>query len=338
MNKPIRSRIYVMGACLAIVNVAPFISPAMAGEETPDIQAFLPLFERNSLGRKVLEVSYSQKSTSYFAGTAGDSTDDISLVFDAGTGKYRKERKYYGNPNDANSYHLFLDIWDGEEHVSWIRRVSTNQGYRALGAGIYENPGTAVIKSSHGVPGFALPNYDESRRPFSEIVPEKNPRLGGLSEDKVIIETEENRFEFSKKTGALERLDFYVLDDNGKRRGRLSHTMYAFSNHVERSGVWLPLRGVVTVWQPNGTIYFKSEFSVDPKKLRLLDKVEPSRFRETLPVGCNVTDENRKTSYTVTTAVTLPTDVDALKKVLDKMLDKMLEQAQEQKAEAEKGR
>lgn len=323
-----------MGACLAIVSAAPFISPAMAGEETPDIQAFLPLLERNSLGRKVLEVSYSQKCTSYLAGTAGDSTDDVSLVFDAGTGKYREEMKCYNNPNDTNSYDLFVNMWDGEEHVSWIRRVSTNQGYRALGAGIYENPGTAVIKSSHGVPGFALPNYDESRRPFSEIVPEKNPRLGGLSEDKVIIETEENRFEFSKKTGALERLEFYFLDDNGKRRRGVADTTYAFSNHVERSGVWLPLRVFVTRVQPYGAVVFKTEVSVDPKTLRLLDKVEPSRFRETLPVGCDVTDKNRKTSYTVTTADTLPTDVDALKKVLDKML----EQAQEQKAEAEKGR
>ena len=334
MNKPIRSRIYVMGACLAIVSVAPFISPAMAGEETLDIQAFLPLFERNSLGRKVLEVSYSYKCTSYDAWTKGDRTGDIRLVFDAGTGKYREEAKCYNNPNDANSYDLFVDMWDGEESVSWERRVSTKQGYRALGAGLYENPGTAVIKSFHGVPGFALPYYDESRRPFSEIVPEQNPRLGGLSEDKVIIETDKNRFEFSKKTGALERLDFYFLDDNKKRRGRLSHSMYAFSNHVERSGFWLPLRVFLTGVQPDGTVVFKTEVSVDPKTLRLLDKVEPSRFRETLPVGCDVTDKNRKTSYTVTTADTLPTDVDALKKVLDKML----EQAQEQKAEAENGR
>ena len=43
-----------MGAYLAIVNISPFISPATAEVETLDIQAILPLFERNSLGRKEL--------------------------------------------------------------------------------------------------------------------------------------------------------------------------------------------------------------------------------------------------------------------------------------------
>ena len=83
----------------------------------------------------------------------GGSMDDMCLVFDAETGKYREERKYY-NPNDTSSYHFFVDIWDGEESVSWIRQVSTNQGHRALGADMYEHPGTPEIKLSHKVPDF----------------------------------------------------------------------------------------------------------------------------------------------------------------------------------------
>ena len=331
MSNLTKNRIYVMGACLAIVSVDPFISPAIAEEEELEIQAFLPLFEKNSLGRKVLEVSYSLNSVVYFSGGEGGSTNDICLVFDAETGKYREERKYYNNPNDTNSYRLFVDMWDGEESVSWERTVSTNQGRRALGAGLYEHPGTAVIKPSHKVPAFASFYYDSSRRPFSEIVPRQNPRLGNFAGDKVIIETEKNRFEFSKKTGALERHDSYFLDKNGKRKGEGAYDTYEFSSHVERSGVWLPLRVVATMRQPDGTVAAKSEISLDPKTLRLLDKVESSRFTETLPAGCGVTDKNRNQRYIVRTADTLPNDVEAVTKALEKMLEQAQEQVEEKK-------
>ena len=106
-----------------------------------------------------------------------------------------------------------------------------------------------------------------------------------------------------------------------------------FSNHVEVSEIWIPLRIVETRRNLDGKESYIGIFSVDPKTLRLFDKVkDPSIFNEAFPAGAVVNDQIRKRSYIVTPVDTLPNDVGALTKALEKMV----EQALEQKEEAEK--
>lgn len=158
-----------------------------------------------------------------------------------------------------------------------------------------------------------------------------SPKLGNIDGDTVTIETLRDKFKFSKKTGALVRRDFYnpISEDNFEKMVCLD--TYEFSDHVECSGVWIPLRIAVTRRERDGSVRYKEEYSADPKTLRLLDKIDDSVFREQLSVGCGVDDDIRKRHYTVTTVDTLPNDIAAVKR----MLDKMLEQAEEQKAAIE---
>ena len=319
-----KSHVFALGVFLLTCSVA-------AEEETLDVQAFLPLFERNSIERKVLDVSYSLTFEHNFFDKMKSGKRDIHLVFDTDTLKYREERKHYTNPNDTDSYDFKVEVWDGKEAVSLHRPVSPNLGSRVLGRGVYEYPGHVVIQESGNiVPLFAKFYYASYFCPFVKTVHKNSPRLGSLAGNTITIETEFNKFEFSKKTGALERLVYYSITPDQKK---VDWETYRFSDHMEVSGVWMPLRIARTLTQPNGSVLLKEEISVDPKTLRLLDKVEdPSIFTETLPAGCAVNDQIRKKIYTVTTADTLPNDVEALRKALEKMA----EQALEQKEEAEK--
>ena len=315
-----KSHVFALGVFLLTCSVS-------AEEETLDVQAFLPLLERNSLGRKILDVSYSLRYESNEQGKVDSGKQDIHLVFDAETEKYREEIKFYTNPNDADSDIFYVTMWDGKECVTWHRSVSKKPGFRSLGQGAYEYPGSASIHSRPlvNIPSYVRFYYDGSLRPFSKSVLEHDPKLGNLVGDTIIIETTSNKFEFSKKTGVLKKLDYRDSEMTVWKT-------YEFSNHVECSGIWIPLR-IVNVWrESDGRETYKGIFSVDPKTLHLLDKVDDSIFYEALPTGCLVNDLIRKKIYTVTTADTLPNDVGALTKALEKMV----EQALEQKEEAEK--
>jgi len=329
--------VYVIRLCAIILGISFALPCVWAKGETLDVQAFLPLFERNSLGRKVLDVRYSESAEADDGGKMRFVKVDVHLVFDAETGKYREEVTYYRPPpNDADASSFIVKMWDGKEFVEWERLTFNEPGFRALGAGLYEHPGEAVISSQPITPSFVTFCYDTSYanvylRPFAKTVPEQNPQASILDRDTITIEAVPfakalNRFEFSKDTGVLRKFVRYYPNKNNEM---IARDTQEFSGHVECSGFWIPLRMVATERQPNdGSLSHKSVISVDPKTLRLLDTVEDvSIFSKALPAGCAVIDEVRKIEYTVTTANTLPNDVDALKKVLDKML----EQAQGQK-------
>ena len=331
-----KNRLSVARLCAAAGAVILWLPQVSAEGQALDIQAFLPLLERNSIAGKIIDVSVT--SSLKYQKTSGGSLNygkqNERLLFDARTKKYREERKLYENPTDPNDdeYRLIISVWDGKKHVELTRFISKMPGHRALGQGIYEMPGGAIIKSyGRKIPSFVefYFDFDKNLRLFTETVPEKDPRVT-LSENTVTIETEMNQFVFSRKTGALERLLLYAqyADDHDKK---VTET-WDFSNHVERSGVWIPLKIVTATRFEDGIL--KTEQCVDPKTLRLLDAVEDeSVFNEALPAGCGVLDEIRKISYTVTTADTLPNDVEALTKTLDKMLERVLEQKEEAEKE-----
>lgn len=312
----IRSSIERMnGIWVIVLCVCLAISGAPAFAEAPDIQTYLPLFERNSLGRKILDVHYS------------DDTSSVHLIFDAETGKYREERKFQINPD---SYTLWVYMWDGKELVTLTSGMSNVSEPRSPGNKfLFEHPRTAVISEiSHRSPPPLLTYfYDARAHPISKTVLDENPKLGAVSGDTITIETNTRKYEFSQKTCALKRIEYY-LTSNGNRR--MMYCSYDLSDHVECSGVLIPLR-IVNIYIPSNAPQLKTEYSMDPKTLRLLDKVDVTLFHEPLPLGCLVTDKIRKRNYTVTTPGTNPPqDVEALQK----MLEKMLEQAEEQKAAA----
>jgi hypothetical protein len=326
-----------MKVCATFFCVFLSMFTVMAEDKTPGVQAFLPLFEKNAIGRKTLDVRYSLITLECYDNRGkilSSGKVDLHLVFDGETGKYREETTSYNKPpNDADVCLFGVYLWDGKEGVEWERTVMQNhQGFRALGTGMYEDPGRAAIQSRPRVRSYMRFCYDWRCRPFSKIVPEQNPRLGNLSESTIPVEVIDERgvktFEFSKN-GTLKRIVSYYPDENNKRAIRDVHE---FSNHVECSGFWLPLKIVDTTCYPDGRLISKMEFIADPKELRLLDKIDPSLFSVVFPAGCSVDDEIRKKKYKVTTADTLPTDVDALKQTLENML----EQAQEQKNAHEK--
>ena len=276
-----------------------FLSFAAEGDEALGIQAFLPLFERNTIAGKTLDVRYSRDSTLNYSGKILSGKEDVHLVFDAGTGKYRKEEKRYDDPADASVYHFTVEMWDGKELVSWERFAGKKPGFRALESGVFEQPGIAEISSQ---PDDEIPTaitgilffFDAFPYTFAETVPKQNPKLGSVSGDTVTIETKGNKFVFSQKTGTLERIDYYSAP-------KTVYKTYELSGHVECSGVWIPLR-IVETYFVRGERLGISEISVDPKTLRLLDKVEDkSIFKAALPVGCVVHDGIRKKSYTVKT-------------------------------------
>jgi len=311
------------GAFLVISHIA-------AEPEPLGIQAYLPLLERNSIARKILDVTYSLHYEEVGDGNKGLSKQDAHIVFDAETGKYREEVKYYTSPTAKNDYQLVTYIWDGAKFTTWFRTISEKPGFRARRQGIYEHPGTATIMSERlygEIPSFLAFYFDEDSRLLSKSVSEQNSKIS-LVDNTIIIETEWNKFEFSKKTGYLEKLISYDYDENDKKFIR---KMWDFANHVEQSGVWIPLKVIETEWS-KGEIFMKAEYTVDSSTLRLLDTVtDVSIFNEALPAGCFVSDEIKKRSYRVTTINSLPNDINALKQALDKML----EQAQEQKEAAE---
>lgn len=308
-----------------------FISLAIAEDGKMDVPVYLPLLERNSIARKVLDVTYSVKYEDTMNGKVYTGRQDVHLVFDIETGKHREETKFYDNPSDVDKYELDIKIWNGEEYVSWRRLVSREPGFRSLGHGVYEHSGSASIKGRPfvGIPQIALIFCNYSARPFEKVILNQEPKLASLDGNSITIDTLGYKFEFSKKNSALERLTFYTWNEDDNR---VPSRTYDLSNHVERARVWIPLQITEKEYDDQGNLDAKAEYSVDPQTLRLYDKVEDSSiFNEVLPAGCVVNDQIRKKTYMVTTADTLPNDVEALKKALDKML----EQAQEQKAAVE---
>lgn len=320
-------RVAVIKACVVVLGSCLVTSSVSAQAETLDVHAYLPLFDRNSIARKVLDMRYSAICKGKRLNKSYAVHSDGHLVFDAATGMYRSERRYYSDPADTNSYKLTVEVWNGKEHIEWKRDVDGRPGFRALGAGIYEAPGTAMIRSrplgDTVVPSTITFFFAVFPRTWAETVPDQNPKLGRVTEGTITIETEGNTFLFSKKTGALEKID-------ARDKGGVYYTV-RLSNHVESSGVWIPLRIIEIIGkEEDGNV---SEISVERQTLRVLDKAgDDAVFRETLPVGCYVGDEIKKTGYWITTLDNPPPDVEALKKTLDKML----EQAEEQKAAVEK--
>ncbi len=302
------------------------LSSVLAENEKPDIQAYLPLFERNSIEQKILEVSHSLNYEQNYSEKASSVKKDVHFVFDTETGNYREEVTVYDKPNDADAYSLFVNIWNGEKFVKLLRNVSKKPGSRALGSGVYESSGHAVIMNQPMkiTPCYVSCFYDTDSHLFTKTVPQQNPRLGYFSADTITIETTWNKFVFSKKTGALKRIDYYNSE-------MIAWKTYELSNHVECSGIWIPLRIIESYPKLDGKLWYKREMSVDPKTLRLLDTVDDSLFNETLQAGCIVNDDIGKNVYKVTTVDTLPDDVEAVKKALEEML----KQAQEQKAAVE---
>jgi hypothetical protein len=305
-----KSYTVVLGVCLVTSCVS-------AKDETQDVYAFLPLFERNSIARKVLDMSYSVNCEGKRLDESYSFQSDVHLVFDAETGKYRREGRYYPDPADTNSYEFSMQIWNEKEHIRWDRVVDGRPGFRALGAGIYEAPGRATIRGrplgDTVVPLDIVFFFDGFPRTFAETVPKQNPKLVSMAGGTITIETQYNTFVFSKKTGALEKVEYL---DQGE-----ANVVVKLSHHVERSGVWIPLRIVFMFGKENsGHI---TEISVAPQTLRLLDKVEDdSIFSETLPPRCYVNDDIRKNAYRVTTLDTNPPqDAEAIQKMLDKMLE-----------------
>ena len=339
MNALNTKGIYVMRSCVATLSILFFSSHVLADYEALDVYAVLPLLEVNSIERKMLDVSYSLNCEMTSHGEVISSKVDVHLVFDAETGKFREETKEYDKPGDTSAYRLTVDVWDGEEFVSLFRPVSKEVGRRALKSGAYEYPGHAVILSPPmpRVPDYAQFFFDALRCSFIKLIPEYNPQLRNITGDSIIIETTWCKVEFSKKTGAIKKFDHYNYNtkraEHYNNEEKIPWKTYEFSDHVECSGVWIPLRCVGTYLTPTGEPWCKKEYSVDPKTLRLLDTVDDlSIFKENLLAGCAVTDQIRKKTYEVTTLdTTLPNDVDAIQK----MLEKLLEQADEQKAAIE---
>ena len=324
-----------MKRCAVVAGVLLMLSPVMAEGEA-DIQTVLPLFEKHSLERKILIVNYS--ATYELNLPDLDITHsgkyDVSLVFDSETGRYREEKKYYNGQDDAELSNIQVDMWNGEESVSWSRSVSANRGYRILGQGVYEHPGKAVIKSqSFWVPTpFASFYWDTAAgSPIAKVLPEQNPKLRVIG-DTITIETKRKKFELSKRTGVLERLDGYSLGEDGERMTEVAGGSYEFSDYVERSGVWIPLQIVVTHRDTESGAWTKANFSVDPETLRLLDKVEDeSIFNAVLPTGCYVEDEIRNRTYRAKTVGTWLTEA------LGQAREQMQELMQNQRKAEEQG-
>jgi len=289
--------------CVIVVGVLLLMSPVRAEGEASDVQAFLPLFEKNSLAGKVLDVSYSltHEYNNEF-GKMASVKRHVHLVFDAETGYYREEVKRYDDASDANVYTYYVNMWDGQKYVSWVRPVSSKPRFRALGAGDFEYPGHAEIHSQpRGIPASVSFFFDGSLCPFSKSVTEYNPKLGNPTEDTINIETESHKFEFAKKTGVLQRLDYYYYNPS-KGNKMIVWKTYELASHVECSGVWMPLQIVETRRNPDGSVRTTTKIALDPETLRLLDVVEDkSIFKAALPVGCVVHDGIREKSYTVKT-------------------------------------
>jgi len=299
-----------MRLCVMTLGIFFILANVLAENEVLDVQAFLPLFEKNSIAQKILDVRYSENFEGIFDGKAVSTKEDKHLVFDAKTRKWREEVKYYTHPTDIGVHTFSVYMWDGREFVSWRRFARKEIGSRILSQGVYENQGSVEISSQPvGVEGS--PFVSVLCLPATEVALGLNLKLRNITKDTITMETELDeedeflQFEFSKKTGALLKINFY---DGPKT----IYKTYELSGHVECSGIWIPLRIVETKPETGGNYCYKKEYTIDPQTLRLLDEVkDPSIFNEALPAGCHVTDLIRKKEYIVTTADTLPNDVEA---------------------------
>lgn len=309
--------IRVLSFCLAM--------RVLAQNQQPDIHALLPLFERNTIAKKVLDMQYSIINKGDHLNGSDSIPINVHLVFDANTGKYYRESRCYSEPANTNIFDLSVSVWNEKEYVKWDRSVSEKLGFRILGPGVYEEPGRATLRArplGEIVPMAIMFFFDKFPRTFAESVPENNPKLGSIDGDKIIIETQHHTFVFSKKTGALEKIKYF---DNGKVNATIM-----LSNHVELTGVLIPLKIVFVFGDEK--LGHGAEININPQTVRLFDEVEDdSIFNVSLPSGCFVSDQIGKRAYMVTTLEDPPQDV----KALEQMLEQMLEQAEEQKATVE---
>ena len=301
MKRSMKIGFCAMRLCVMVLGIFLILPNVSAENDVPDVQAFLPLFERNSLGRKVLDVRFSVITEVDYGDKAMSVKVDIHVVFDAETEKYRAEVTYYHNkpPNDADASDFHVTMWDGKEFVEWKRQVIKDEpGFRALGLGIYEDPGEAIISGRPETPPFVSYCYcthyaDRYCVPFSKTIPEQNPKLVSTAGDTITIEAAIGHalrtFTFSKKTGALKT---FVYATPNRENEMIARETSDYFDHVECSGVWIPLRSTHISREHDGRVFAKTEVSVDPKTLRLLDKVEDaSIFSKALPAGCIVNDQ-----------------------------------------------
>lgn len=293
------------GTWLIVLCVCLAISVVSAFAESPDIQKYLPLFERNSLGGKILDLRYR---------VGGKATGHI--IFDAGTGNFREETPFQTRQDVTL---LFVCMWDGKEFVKLTSAISDVSETHSSKEIPFELPRTAVISDAlYRCPSLLSFCCDALGRPISKTVLDDDPKLVAVSGDTITIEGKTRKFEFSKKTSALKRIEDYYFSNSNQRT---LYQSYDFSDHVECSGVLIPLR-IVNNYIPCNGPQLKNEWCIDPKTLHLLDKVDVNLFHEPLPVGCRVTDQIRKTEYTVTTPdTTLPQDVKSVQMILDAMID-----------------
>lgn len=182
---------------------------AIAEEKALDIQTFLPLIEKNSLGRKILDVRYSFKpreklnTSKIFVAYP----QDVHLVYDAESGKFRQKTKEY-RPNKVNRYYLTVDIWDGNRFLSWRRSVFSEPESSLLGGVVRETSGGASIisKPPRPLPLFVEIYYLPCARPFSEALSEENSLKASMAGETITIETEDIKFSFSRSTGAINEI------------------------------------------------------------------------------------------------------------------------------------
>jgi hypothetical protein len=197
---------------------------------------------------------------------------------------------------------------------------------------VYEDPGNATIKdkSSPAVPYFVSMYYTfYDFKPFVQVISEGDTIREDIEKGTITYETQCFKFVFLRKDGVLIQMTWFGFHDGGKK---WAFRTYEFSNHIECSGIWMPLRITVVSNTPNGEYKRTTEISVDKKSLRLLDTIDDSCFRATMPPGCVVSDKIQKKDYIVTSLETLPNDIEAVKQALEKLL----EQAEEQEAAVEK--
>ena len=333
-EKPFRRAAGYAAAAACVLFSACQPGRAEGGEKADGLQACLPLFRRNSIAGKVLDVAYSANAEIYRDGNVSSNRLDAHLLFDTRTGRYRAETKRDAIINIPPEIQeqlgtlildkdVAIDTWDGKEHVEWHPNChSLERG------GMEYRSGSARVSDESVTFSLSFMRYfgertsdDEEGRCFcpwdTYISSAKDPTIGHVDGDTVAVETTYYKFEFSKKTGVFKRCTHYhfVWDEEAKqaRMGeKYVSEIHDFSNHVERNGVWLPLTVVNTspvrkanVWFADGEVKEVSlghriEYSVDPGTLRLLDEAEaPSVFSVELPEGCHVTDEIRKEVYRV---------------------------------------
>ena len=184
-----------MRSFATILVVSLYVFPVSAEDKTPDIQAYLPLFERNSLGQKILDVRYSVKIREDTDKTFSDK-QDAHLVYDVETGKYRMELKRYNRPNETNRYLRTVSIWDGNKSMTRMSHVSPEPESPFLGGRMCESPGIAFIKSRPLFRPFFLDYCLTGNRPWAKVISKGNPRLTSIAGDAITIETEFSKFLF----------------------------------------------------------------------------------------------------------------------------------------------